>query len=84
VHPIYRKPKMVAMATYFMCKVSAITAFCQPTTQTPFITNCLDAIVLTKPVIAILVSKLVAIATTLRHSMSIIFSLDSLTPKTHP
>jgi len=33
VHPIHRKPKMVAMATYPMCKVSVITAFCRQTTQ---------------------------------------------------
>jgi len=34
------------------------------TTQTPSINNCLDAIVLTKQVIAILVTKLVDMATT--------------------
>jgi len=82
--PYTESQKMVAMATSPMCKVSAISAFCRPTTQTPSITNCLVAIVLTKPVIAILVSKLVTMAMTLRHSISTIFSSDSLTPKTHP
>jgi len=75
---------MVAMATSPMCKVSAISAFCWPTTQTPFLAKCLDAIVLTKPVIAILIPKLVAMATTVRHSISTIFSSDSLTLNTHP
>jgi len=42
---------------YVHCKVSAISGFCPPTTQTPSITNCLVAIILTKPVIAILVPK---------------------------
>ena len=84
VHPIYRKTKVVAMATSLSCRVSAISAFCWPTTQTPSITNCIDAIVHTKPVIAILVSKLVAVATTLRHTISDISSSDSLTPTTHP
>jgi len=37
----------------YMCKVSAISAFCRPTTQPPSITNCLVAIVLTNPVIVI-------------------------------
>jgi len=46
---------------------------CQPTTQTPTITSYLVAVVLTKPVIAILVPKLVAMATTLRHSMLVGF-----------
>jgi len=72
------------MATSLSCRVSAISAFCWPTTQTPSITDCIDAIVHTKPVIAILVSKLVAVATTLRHTISDISSSDSLTPTTHP
>jgi len=42
------------------------------------------AIVHTKPVIAILVPKLVAMATFLRPSISGMSSLDSLTPKTYP
>jgi len=50
----------------------------------PSITTCLVAIILTKPVIAILVPELVAMATTVRHSISTIFSSDSLTSKTHP
>jgi len=48
------------------------------------IISCLVAIVHTKPVIAILVPELVAIAMTLRHSISAMSSSDSLTPKTHP
>jgi len=67
-----------------VAKVSAISAFCRPTTQTPYITNCLVAIVLKKPVIAILVPKFVAMVTTIRHSIWTIFSSDSFTPKTHP
>ena len=50
----------------------------------PSITNCLIAILLTKPVIAILVPKLVAMATTLRQSISTIFSSDSLTTENPP
>ena len=44
---------MVAIATSLRCRVSAISAFCQPTTQTPSITNSLVAIIHTKPVITI-------------------------------
>jgi len=69
--PYTESQKMVAMATSPMCKVSAICAFCRPTTQTPSITNCLVAIVHTKPVIAILVPKLVAMATFLRASIAV-------------
>jgi len=60
---------MFAEATSHMCKLSAICAFlfCRPTTQTP-LHNCLVAIVLTKPVMAISVPKLVAMATSLRTS----------------
>ena len=68
-HPIYRKTKMVAMATSLTCRVSAISAFCWPTTQTPSITNCIVAIVYAKPVIAILDPKLVAMTMILRHSI---------------
>jgi len=50
------------MATSLQCRVSAVSAFCRPTTQTPSITNCLVAVVHTKPVIAVLVPKLVAMA----------------------
>jgi len=42
------------------------------------------AIVHTKPVIPILVLKLVAMATSLRPSISAMSSLNSLTPKTYP
>jgi len=42
------------------------------------------AIVHAKPVIAILVPKFVAVATSLRPSISGMSSLDSLTPKTYP
>ena len=72
------------MATSLSCRVSEISAFCWPTTQTPSITNRLVAIIHTKPVIALLVPKLVAMATSLRPSISAMSSLDSLTPKTHP
>ena len=49
----------------------------------PSIPNCLAAIVYTKLVIAILVPKFVAMATTFRHSISAMSSSDSLTPKNH-
>jgi len=82
--PYTESQKMVAVATSPMCKVLAISLFCRPTTQTPSITSCLVAVVLTKRVIAILVPQLVAMTTTIRHSISSIFSSDSLTPKAHP
>ena len=76
-------PKLVAMATSLSRRVTAISAFCRPTTQTPpSKTNRLVAIVHTKPVIALLVPKLVAMATSLRPSISARSSLDSLIPKT--
>ena len=50
----------------------------------PSITNRLVAIVHAKPVIALLVPKLVAMATSLRPSISGMSSLDSLTSKTYP
>jgi len=56
------------MATYPLVagyRQSAISAFCRPTTQTSSITNRLVAIGHTKPVIATLVPKLVAMATSL-------------------
>jgi len=67
---------MVAMATSFRCRVSAISAFCQPTTETPSIMDCLVANVHTKPVIAISVLKFVAMAMTLRHSISAMSSSE--------
>ena len=79
---------MVAVATFLSCRVPAVSAFCWPTcptTQTPpSITNNLVAIVHTKPVIALLAQKLVAMATSLRPPISAMSSWDSLTPKTHP
>jgi len=46
------------------CEVSAISEICRPTTQTPLHNQLpIVAIVLTKPVIAILIPKLVAVAT---------------------
>ena len=74
---------MVAMATSLSRRVSAISAFCWPTTQTPSITNSVVTIVHTKPVIAILVPKLVAMATSLTPSKSVMSSSDSLILKTH-
>jgi len=82
--PYIESQKMVTMATYLSSRVSAISAFCWPITQTPFITNSLVAIVHTKPVIAMLVPKLSAMAKTIRHSISAMFSSDSLLLKTHP
>jgi len=74
----------VSVATSLSCRVSAISAFCWPTTQTPSITNSLVAVVHTKPVIAILVPKLVAMATSLGTAKSAMSLSDSLNPKTHP
>jgi len=54
------------METFLRCRVSALSAFCRPTTQTsPSISNCLVAIVHKKQLIAILVPKLVTMATSL-------------------
>ena len=77
---------MFAMSTSLSCRVSAIglSAFCSTTTKTPSISNSIVAIVHTKPVIAILVPKMVAMATNLRHSILAMSSSDSLTPKTDP
>jgi len=86
VQPYIESQKMVAMATCLSCRVSAISAFCWLTTETPSITNSSVAIVHTKPVIAIknLDTKLVAVATLLGTSKSAMSLSDSLTPKTHP
>jgi len=57
------------MATSLSCRVSAISACCRVSTQTSSISNAVVAYVVichTKPVIATLVSKLVAMATSLR------------------
>ena len=78
-----RKPHII-MAMSLSCRVSTISAFCWATTKTPSITNRLVAIVHAKPVIALLVPKLVAVATSLRPSSSSMSSLDILTPKTYP
>ena len=72
------------MAMSLSCRVSAISAICRLTTQTPSRTNCPVIIILTKPVIAILVPKLVVMAMTLRYSISAMSSSDSLTPKPSP
>jgi len=53
------------MAMLLRYEISAISAFCRPTTQTPSITNSLVAVVHTNPVIAILVPKLIDMAMTL-------------------
>jgi len=66
--PCIESQKLVAMVTSLSCRVSAISAFCWPTTQIPSITNSRVAIVRTKQVIAILVPKLVAMATSLSTS----------------
>jgi len=73
--------KVVAMATSLRCRVSAISAFCRPTTQTSSITNCLVAIVHTKPVRANCVLKLVAMVTSLSTSgVDLHATHDSLGP----
>jgi len=61
--PYIESQEMVARAVSLSYSVLAISAFYWPTTQPPP----LVAIVHTKPVITILVPKLVAMATTLRH-----------------
>jgi len=84
--PCIESQKIFAVATSLSCRVSAISAFCWPTTQTPSITNRPNIVagVDIKPVIAILVPKLVTVATTLRHSILAMSLLDSLILKTHP
>jgi len=78
VHRKYRKPKNV-------CSVSAISAFCWLTTQTPSITNCLVTIVHTKQVIAIfLVLKLVAMVMSLRSSKSVMSCLHQIASPQKP
>jgi len=62
-------------------RVSAISAFCRLTTQTPSISNSLFVIVLTKPVIAILVPKLVAMGRNILTPRPRLSSSDMLTPK---
>jgi len=75
--------KVTAMATSLSCRVS-VCAFCQSTTQTPSITNCLVPLFTQNQLKAILVLKLFAMASTLRHSISAMSSSASLTKKTHP
>jgi len=53
------------MAASLTCRVSAVSAFYWLTTQTPSLSKCTVVICHTKPVIAILVTKLVAKATSL-------------------
>jgi len=83
VQPYIESQKMVAMAPSLSCRLSAISAFCWPTTQAPS-TNIPHAVVHTKLVITILVPILVAMAMTLRRWISAMSSSDSLTPKTRP
>jgi len=77
---IYRKPKMFAMATSVFAGYRQYLHFVGRPLKPP---ACLVAVVHTKPLIASLVPKLVAMATSLRISISDMSSSDSLTPKTH-
>jgi len=72
------------MATSLSCRVSAICILLAGHSPSPSITNSLVVIVHTKPAIAILVLKLVAMVTSLRTSKSAMSSSDSLAPKSHP
>jgi len=72
--------KMFATTTFLSCSVSAISKLCWLITQTLSIANSLVTVVNTKPAIAILVPKLVAMALSLKTSKSAMSSLDSLTP----
>jgi len=72
--PYIESQEMVAMAMSLSCKVSAISAFCRLATQFPTITSSLVAIVHSKRVIAILLPKVVAMATSLRTSESPVFT----------
>jgi len=80
VHPIYKKPKMVAMAT----PLTGYGNICilLDDQLNPSIVNSLVDIIHTKPVIAILVPELVAMATPLIRKW--ISSSDSLNPKINP
>jgi len=78
-------PKLVATATSLSCRVLATSAFCRPTLKPPSITNRLVAIVHTKPLIAILSQNwLPCMATSLGPWISVMSSLNNLTPKTYP
>jgi len=77
--PYTESHKIVAMAMSVSFNVLSMHFVGRPLKPT----SSLVAIVHTKPVIAILVPKLVAVTTTLRHPISAMSSLDSLTPKTH-
>jgi len=82
VHPIYTKPKWLPWQHPLCAKYRQYLHSVGQPLKLPSITNCLVAIV--KPAIAILVPKLVAMATTLRHSFLTIFSSNSLTRKPTP
>jgi len=56
--PHIQRAKMVAMVTSVRCRVSAVSAFCWLTTQIPFITNCLVAVIHTKPVNSVFTQSL--------------------------
>jgi len=61
-NPYIESQKMVAMATSLRLQdITAVSAICRTTNQTPLHNHCLVAIVLTKPVIAILVHGQVTI-----------------------
>jgi len=80
----HEKPKMVAMAKSLRCMTAWYRQYLHSVgwpLKLPSITNCLVAIILTKPVIVILVPTLVAMAMTLRHSISAMCSSDSFTRK---
>ena len=64
------------MATSLSCRVSAISAFCQLTIETPSIINRLVDIVHTKPATAIFVRKLVAMAMSVRLLILIIYVIN--------
>jgi len=81
---LIKSQKEVSMATSLSCRVLAISAFCRPTTKTPLHKQSPSRYRSHKANYSNLVPKLVAMATSLRPSISAMSSLDSLTPKTCP
>jgi len=84
MYPIYRKTKMVAMATSLRCNVSAVSAFCWPTTQTPLDNQLPSRYHTHKASYSNFSPKIGCYGNDLRHSISAMSSSDSLTPKTYP
>jgi len=80
-NPVYRKTKMVAMATSLSRRVSAISALCWPTTQTPLHNQLPSCYHSHKASYGNFSPKIGCYSNDLRHSISAMSSSDSLTLK---